>query len=56
MLEVNDVFFALGFGGQFIFVVPHLEMVIVSTAANFGADEGLFLKLLRDHIFPAVLK
>ena len=55
MLAVNDAFFALGFGGQFIFIVPHLNLVVVSTAANFGPDEGLFLKLLRDHIFPAVL-
>ena len=55
MLEVNDAYFALGVGGQFIFIVPHLHMVVVSTAANFGADESLFLKLLRDHIFPAVL-
>jgi CubicO group peptidase (beta-lactamase class C family) len=55
MLATNDVFFALGFGGQFIFVVPHLNMVVVSTAANFGPDEVLFLKLLRDHISPAVL-
>ena len=55
MLAVNDAFFALGSGGQFIFVVPHLNLVVVSTAANFGPDESLFLKLLRDHIFPAVL-
>jgi CubicO group peptidase (beta-lactamase class C family) len=55
MLAINDAYFALGVGGQFIFVVPHLKMVVVSTAANFGPDESLFLKLLRDHIFPAVL-
>ena len=55
MLAINDVYFALGFGGQFIFVVPHLNMVVVSTASNFGPDEALFLKLLRDRIFPAVL-
>ena len=55
MLAINDAYFALGFGGQFIFVVPHLNMVVVSTASNFGPDEALFFKLLRDHIFPAVL-
>ena len=55
MLDVNDAYFALGFGGQFIFIVPHLNLVVVSTASNFGPDESLFLKLLRDHIFPAVL-
>ncbi len=55
MLEVNDAYFALGFGGQFIFIVPHLDLVVVSTASNFGPDEALFLKLLRDHIFTAVM-
>ena len=55
-LEVNDVYFALGYGGQFIFVIPHLDMVVVSTASNFAADEALFLKLLRDLIFPAVIQ
>lgn len=55
MLEVNDAYFALGFGGQFIFIVPHLNLVVVSTADNYGADEALFPKLLRDHIFPAIL-
>ena len=55
MLAVNDAFFALGFGGQFIFIVPHLNLVVVSTASNFGDDESLFFKLLSDHIFPAVL-
>jgi hypothetical protein len=44
-----------GFGGQFIFVVPHLDLVGVSTAANFGPVEAFFSKLRRDHIFPAVL-
>lgn len=53
MLDVNDVYTALGLGGQYIFVVPHLDMVVVSTAENYGADEGLFLKLLREHIIPA---
>lgn len=55
MLAVNDAYFALGYGGQFIFIVPHLNLVVVSTAANFGSDESLFFKLLRDQSFPAVL-
>lgn len=55
MLEVNDAYFAWGHGGQFIFVAPHLSMVVVSTASNIGPGEDHFFKLLRDHIFPAVL-
>ena len=54
MLEVNDVYFALGYGGQFVFVVPHLRLVVVSTAANFGTDVDLFLKLLRERVFAAI--
>lgn len=55
MLAINDAYFAHGLGDQFIFLVPHLDMVVVSTAANFGISEIPFMKLLRDHIFPAVL-
>ncbi len=54
MLAVNDAFFALGFGGQFVFVVPHLELVVVSTAANFADDMKQFFGILREHIFPAL--
>ena len=30
--ETNDIFYALGYGGQYIYVIPHLNMVIVVTA------------------------
>ncbi len=54
-LAVNDVYFAWGYGGQFIFVIPHLNMVVVSTGDNYGADYRLFFDMLHDYIFPAVL-
>ena len=54
-LAINDVYFAWGYGGQFIFVVPHLDMVVVSTADIYAAEYRRFFDLLRDHIFPAVL-
>jgi CubicO group peptidase (beta-lactamase class C family) len=53
-LATNDVYFAWGFGGQHIFVIPHLSMVVVSTGENFTKRKFVF-ELLRDHIFPAVL-
>ncbi len=53
-LAINDVYFAWGFGGQHIFVIPHLNMVVVSTGENY-TKRRLFFDLLRDHIFPAVL-
>ncbi len=54
-LAINDVYFTWGYGGQFIFVIPHLNMVVVSTADICGADYRRFFDVLRDHIFPAVL-
>jgi len=51
-LTVNDLFFAWGYGGQFIFVIPHLNMVVVSTAGNFtNSMQGYYI--LRDYILPA---
>ncbi len=53
-LRTNDVFFGWGYSGQFIFVVPHLDMVVVSTAANFPRGDPIF-EILREYIFPSVL-
>lgn len=50
-LNVNDLFFAWGFGGNFIFVVPHLDLVVVTTAENFVNAEQ-FWSVLPEHIFP----
>lgn len=54
-LKINDVYFSWGYGGQFIFVVPHLELVVVSTGNIYGADHRRAFDLLRDYVFPAVL-
>lgn len=53
-LDINDVYFAWGDGGQVILVVPHLNLVVVSTAELHGGDFRLFFDVLRDYIFPAV--
>lgn len=51
-LEVNDVFWANGYGGQAILVVPHLDLVVVVTAAD-GNDVGRMYPSLSHYVFPA---
>ncbi len=55
-LARNDVFFAYGYEGQLLLVVPHLELVVVSTASLFGDAWTLQFELIRDHVFAAILK
>ena len=48
-------FFASGWGGQNIIVIPDLEMVIVTTAGNWFEAEALSpFKIVSDYIIPAV--
>ena len=53
-LTQNDIYFSWGSGGQFIFVIPHLDMVIVTTAGNYNNNDTIALDMLRDYIFKAV--
>ena len=49
-------YYALGYGGQFIFVIPDLEMTVVATA-DPRAPENVFPqfgRLVRDRIIPAI--
>ena len=50
----NDIFFAWGDGGQFLFVIPHLNMVVVTTAGNYGENDIMGIALLRDFILQSV--
>ncbi len=50
----NDTFFAWGNGGQFLFVIPHLNMVVVLTAGNYNNEDKKAFELLRDYVFAAV--
>lgn len=53
------MFYAWGYGGQFIFVVPDLELTVVSTADTNVARGGSHLRevrrILADMIVPAAL-
>jgi CubicO group peptidase (beta-lactamase class C family) len=50
--EANGIFYALGYGGQTIMILPTIDMVIVTTAWNPG-QEGFRFDILLD-ILPAV--
>jgi CubicO group peptidase (beta-lactamase class C family) len=55
----EQVAFAWGYGGQYIFVVPRLDLVVVCTSSlqnrPRGSDDhnGQILRLLAKHIIPA---
>ena len=57
----HETFVALGYGGQFIFVIPELQLVVVATSTfdkkinpnRYVHYEGV-LELLDDYIIPAV--
>jgi len=45
---------AWGLGDKFIFVLPALDMVVVSTAGNYPGQEGQPFRFLNTYIVPAV--
>ncbi len=48
---------ARGAGGQFIFIIPELESVVVITAGNYRNRKGNQSRdIFRDYILPAMLK
>lgn len=52
ILAVNDMYYAAGSAGQYIYVVPHLETVIVATGDLVKA--WLILEIVTDHILPVI--
>jgi len=59
-LKGFDVFFALGFGGQYVLCVPSLDMIVVTTA-EYNMDyptaddhERAILHVINDYVIPPV--
>ena len=54
----HPVYFAWGYGGQFIFVVPSLELIVVTTSDPDQRREGGHLQAIHDlldsYLIPAV--
>ena len=53
LMKTNDIYFAAGRGGQFIWVIPPYNMVVVSSAWNDNNGENSE-PLLWEYILPAV--
>ena len=49
----TETYFAAGWGGQFIFVLPDIEMVIVFTGGHFEGDYHGFYDMVNDYILVA---
>ncbi|MEN6316369.1 MAG: serine hydrolase [Clostridiaceae bacterium] len=48
-------YFAAGYGGQFIFIVPALNMIIVTTASWDKPSTNISYQLVNDYIVPSVI-
>ncbi len=53
--EEEKAFFVPGDGGQFLIVLPSLDMVIVFTAGNYGTNPTtIYWNIIQNEILPAV--
>jgi CubicO group peptidase (beta-lactamase class C family) len=50
----NDILIAWGYGSQFIFVIPCLNMIVVTTGGDYDEDSDQPVVFLFDYIFRAV--
>jgi len=54
MLKINDVYFAFGWADQYIWIIPHLNMVVVSTASNSNPGTFKTYDIIWKYILRAV--
>jgi len=52
-IDSSDIYMALGYAGQFIFVVPELNMVVVFTSDLPESDFYVPQTLLNEYVIPA---
>lgn len=53
--QPDDIKIAWGYSGQFIFIIPYLNMVVVSTANNLSSDDDqLTIQFLKDYNLKAI--
>jgi CubicO group peptidase (beta-lactamase class C family) len=50
-----DTYFAWGYGGQYIFVIPSLKVVVVLNGTNWSTDlKKYYFEMMEDFILPAI--
>jgi CubicO group peptidase (beta-lactamase class C family) len=52
--EGTPIYAARGFMGQYIFIIPEHQMVVVSTGRNMDSKSGDAVRFLYSHILKAV--
>ncbi len=52
-VDGNGYYMALGYGAQFIFVIPDLDLVVVFTSSLFNANFEVPERLLNEFIIPS---
>jgi len=53
-VDASGIYLALGYGGQFIFVAPEQDLVVVTTGMMIGESFGTPERLLKNFIIPAI--
>ena len=53
-LYPNDVFFAWGNSGQHLYIVPHLQLVVVVSAGELSPEYAV-VEIMRDYIIPSII-
>jgi CubicO group peptidase (beta-lactamase class C family) len=54
-INEHSAYFAAGYGGQFIYVIPDLKIVVVITS-NYDLDHGENREIINEFVVPSVLK
>ena len=53
--EKRKTIFGWGDGGQFLFIFPEINTVIVSNAGNYGeGEDSVIFEMLKNYILPAI--
>ncbi len=55
--KIFDSFYAAGNGGQYIFIVPKIKMVVVFTGGNYNnlVETRKVFEIMNNYIFPAII-